>query len=145
MAFTGTESIRSNIVIGNMILEQVNTFTYLDCNISYREEKDTHSKITFFLQIPELLNNTLKPNLVQSSTILKLYKTLALPILLHGSGIWTLKQCVINRLRTAQMKYLRRIAGYSHLGHKRNEEIFRRTPCYIFRRKKNCTYTPNWF
>jgi hypothetical protein len=37
MAFKGTEPIRSKTVIDNMILEQVNTFTYLGCNISYQE------------------------------------------------------------------------------------------------------------
>jgi hypothetical protein len=57
----------------------------LGCNISYQEEKDIHSKITTFLQILGLLNNTLKPNLVQRSTRLKLYKTLALPTLSYGS------------------------------------------------------------
>jgi hypothetical protein len=39
MAVKGTEPIRSKIVIDSMILEQVNTFTYLGCNISYQEEK----------------------------------------------------------------------------------------------------------
>jgi hypothetical protein len=52
MAFKGTEPVRSKIVIDNMILEQVNTFTYLGCNISYQEDKDIHSKITKFLQTP---------------------------------------------------------------------------------------------
>jgi hypothetical protein len=33
MAFKGTEPIRSKIVIDNMTLEQVNTFTYLGRNI----------------------------------------------------------------------------------------------------------------
>jgi hypothetical protein len=75
-----------------------NTFTYLGCNISYQEEKDIHSKITTFLQILGLLNNALKPNLVQRSTRLKLYKILALPTLLYGSEIWTIKQCDKNRL-----------------------------------------------
>jgi transposase len=76
-----------------MILEQVNTFTYLGCNILYQEEKDIHSKTTTFLQILGLLNNTLKLDVVQRSTRLKLYKTLALPTLLYGSEIWTIKQC----------------------------------------------------
>jgi hypothetical protein len=75
--------------------------------MSYQEEKDIHSKITKFLQILGLLNNTLKPSLVQRGTRLKLYKTLALPTLLYGIEIWTIKQCNKNRLRTAEMKYLR--------------------------------------
>jgi hypothetical protein len=78
MAFKGAEPIRNKIVIDNMILEQVNIFTHLGCNISYQEQKDIHSKTTKYLQILGLLNNTLKPNLVQRSTRLKLYKSLAL-------------------------------------------------------------------
>jgi hypothetical protein len=72
MAFKGIEPIRSKIAIDNMILEQVNTFTYLGCNISCQEEKDMHSKLKKFLQILRLLNNTLKLNLLQRSTRLKL-------------------------------------------------------------------------
>jgi hypothetical protein len=103
MAFKGTEPIRSKIVI-DTILEQAKTFTYLGCNISYQEKKDIHSKITTFLQIQGLLNNTLTPNLVQRSTRLKLYKTLALPPLLHDSEIWTIKQYDKKRLRTTETK-----------------------------------------
>jgi hypothetical protein len=46
MVFIGTEPIRIKMVIDNTILEQVNTFTYLGCDISYQEEKDVHAKIT---------------------------------------------------------------------------------------------------
>jgi hypothetical protein len=70
-----------------MILEQAYTFTYL----GYNEEKDIHSKITKILQTLGLLNNTLKPNLVQRSTRLKLYKTLAL------SNTWTTTYETIKR------------------------------------------------
>jgi hypothetical protein len=70
-----------------------NTFICLGCNISYQEEKDIHSKIRKLLQILGLLNNTLKTNVVQRSTRLKLYKILALPSLLYGSEILTIKQC----------------------------------------------------
>jgi hypothetical protein len=144
MAFKGTESIRSKTVIDNMILEQVNTFTYLGCNISYQEEKDIHSKITKNLQILRLLNNTLKPNILHRSTRLKLYRTLAIPTLLYGSEIWTIKQCDKNRLRTAEMKYLRRTARYTLLNHKINEEILEElhvTPL----EDKLCTYRHKWF
>jgi hypothetical protein len=72
-----------------MILEQVNTFTYLGCNISYQEEKDILSNITEMLEILGLLS-TLKPNLVQRSTSLTLCKLLVLTTLLYGSEIWTL-------------------------------------------------------
>ncbi|KAJ4428270.1 hypothetical protein ANN_24287 [Periplaneta americana] len=45
------------------------------------------------------------------------------PILLYGREIWVLKQRDISRLRAAEMKYLRRTAGYTLLDHKRNEDI----------------------
>jgi hypothetical protein len=70
-----------------------------------------------------ILNNTLKANLVQRSTILELYKTLVLPTLLYGNEIWTIKQCDKNRLRTAEIKYLLQRARYTLLNHKRKEEI----------------------
>jgi hypothetical protein len=40
-----------------------------------------------------------------------------------GSELWTIKHCDKNRLRPAEMKYLRRTAGYTLLNLKRNEEI----------------------
>jgi hypothetical protein len=92
-----------------------------------------------FLQIPGL-----GPNLVQRSTRLKLYKTLALPTPLYGSEIWTIKECDKNRFRTAEMKYLRRTAGYTLLNHKRNKEILEElhvTPL----EDKLCTYRHKWF
>jgi hypothetical protein len=90
----------------------------------YSNYLGTHAFIiTKFLQILVLLNNTQKPNSVQRISRLKLYKTLALPTLLYGSEIWTLKQCDKNRLRTAETKYLRRTAGYILLDHKRQEGI----------------------
>jgi hypothetical protein len=98
----------------------------------------------FILQWLRLLNNTLKPNLVQISKRLKLYKTLALPALLYGTEIWTIKHCEKNRIRTAEMKYLQRTAGYTLLSHKRNEEILEElhvTPL----QDKLCTYRHKWF
>jgi hypothetical protein len=113
-------------------------------NVSRQEEKDIHSKITTFLQILGLLSNILKPDLVQRNIRLKLYKTLALPTLLYGSEIWTIKQCDKNRLRTAEMKYVLRTAEYTLLNHKRNEEILEEhhvTPL----EDKLCTYRHKWF
>jgi hypothetical protein len=73
-----------------------------------------------------------------------LYKTLALATLLYGSEIWTLKQCDKNRLRTAEMKYLRRTAGYTLLDFKRNEEILEELHVTSLE-EKLCTYRHKWF
>jgi hypothetical protein len=100
--------------------------------------------ITKFLQILVLLNNTQKPNLGQRISRLKLYKTLALPTLLYGSEIWTLKQCDKNRLRTAETKYLLRTEGYTLLDHKIIEGILEKLHVTSLE-EKLCTYRHNWF
>lgn len=91
MAFKGKEPIRSRIVIGGKIVEQVNTFRYLRNEISYHGEVDVASKITKFLRVTGLINRTLKNNLVQRETRLKVYNILAVPMLTYGCEIWALK------------------------------------------------------
>jgi hypothetical protein len=49
------------------------------------------------------------------------FSVLAVPSLLCGCEIWTLKQRVIRRLKIAEMKFTRPTAGYSLLGHRKNE------------------------
>jgi hypothetical protein len=46
MAFCGMEQIRSKAYNNNRILEQVNTFNCLGCNIFYEGEKDLNMKGT---------------------------------------------------------------------------------------------------
>jgi hypothetical protein len=91
MAFKRRDPTRSKMVINNKIIEQVNTFNYLGNLVSYEKEQDIDNKITKFLQITVIVNNTFKPKKVQKSTRIKLYTTLALPVLLYGSETWTVK------------------------------------------------------
>ena len=51
MAFKGRDPVRSKLVITKYIIEQINTFIYLGCCISYQNEKDVAVKISKFLQI----------------------------------------------------------------------------------------------
>ena len=44
---------------------------------------------------------------------IKLYNTLALPVLLYGSETWTTKASDARRITVAEMKYIRRTAGYT--------------------------------
>jgi hypothetical protein len=121
-AFLGQQPVRSKIVIENKILEQVNTFNYLGCHVSY-EGEDIQDKITKFLKILGLLNNVLKPNQVHKTTRLKVYNTLAVPALTYGSEIWTLRKQDQSRLTTTEMKFHRKTNGYTSMDHKQNEEI----------------------
>jgi hypothetical protein len=45
------------------------------------------------------------------TTSVKLYNTLALPVLLYGSETWTIKARSARRITAAEMKYMRRTAG----------------------------------
>jgi hypothetical protein len=61
MVFKGQVPIRSKVIIGNTVLEQVNMFTCLECKISCKMEKGCNFKIKVW-EILVILKNILKPN-----------------------------------------------------------------------------------
>jgi hypothetical protein len=63
----------------------------------------------------EILNITFKPALIQKSSRIKVYKALAVPILLHGSEIWTLRQKDKKRLTSGELIFFRRKAEHTLL------------------------------
>lgn len=86
-------TFKGQIGLNNSIQEQVNAFICLGCNISCGEEKDVTLKISKYIQI-------LKQSLVQRHSRSKVYKILAIPSLLYGREIWTLKQRHTRKLKT---------------------------------------------
>jgi hypothetical protein len=56
-------------------------------------------------------------------TRIKLYNTLALSVLLYGSGTWTIKAGEARRITAAEMKYIRRAAGCTRADYKTNTQI----------------------
>ncbi|KAJ4430122.1 hypothetical protein ANN_22332, partial [Periplaneta americana] len=56
-------------------------------------------------------------------TRLKVYKTLARPVLTYGSEAWTIRKADEQRLMTAEMRFMRRTAGCSLLEHRKNVDI----------------------
>jgi len=55
-------------------------------------------------------------------TTIKLHNTLALPVLLYGSETWTVKARDARRITAAEMKYMRRTAGYTWTDYKTNAQ-----------------------
>jgi hypothetical protein len=55
-------------------------------------------------------------------TIIKLYNTLVLPVLLYGSETWTIKARDARRITAAEIKYMR-TAGYNWTDFKTNTQI----------------------
>ena len=122
MAFKGRDPVRTKIVIDNKIIEQVNSFNYLGNIISYEKEMDIDNKLHNYLKITGIINNVFRPQETLKKTRIKLYNTLALPVLLYGSETWTIKARDARRITAAEMKYMR-TAGYTWADYKTNSHI----------------------
>jgi len=72
--------------------------------LSYEGEMDIDNKVNNFFNITGILNNVFRPQKTLKKTRIKLYNTLALPILLYGSEIWTIKASDARRITAAEMK-----------------------------------------
>jgi hypothetical protein len=81
--------------------------------ISYEREPDIEKKLNNYLKITGTLNNVFRPQEALKKTRIKLYNTLALPVLLYGSETWTIKAKDASRITAAEMKYMKRTAGYT--------------------------------
>ena len=94
---------------------EVSLFNYLGntCTISYEGELDIDMKLNNFLKITGILNNVFRPKKNLKKTRIKLCNTVALPVLLYGSETWTIKASDARRITAAEMKYMRRTAGYT--------------------------------
>ena len=123
LAFHGKKPTRSKIVIDGKIIEQVKAFKYLGTDISYLGEVDVEKKITKFIKISGLINRIMPPNSLRRETRLKVYNTFAIPMLTYGSETWVLRKRDKKRTEAAEMRFLRRTAGYTLLDRKKNESI----------------------
>ena len=67
--------------------------------------------------------NVFRPEKTLKKTRIKLYNTLALPVLLYGSETQTIKARDARRITAAEMKYMRRTAEYICTNYKTNTQI----------------------
>lgn len=122
MAFLGSYPIRSKIVLNNKIIEQVNTFKYLGCNVTYNKSREIDEKLNAFNYFCGTIRRTLGRK-VRKETLLKFYKVMALPALLYGCENWVLRKKDERRIEAVEMKFFRFVAGYTLLDKKRSEDI----------------------
>lgn len=122
MAFRGKHPVRSKIIINNTVIEQVSHFKYLGCDITYDYDKDVNIKTQRFQAICGTIAKNLKKK-TRKETQIKFYKTMAIPTLLYGCEAWTLKKNDINRIQSAEMKFLRGVKGCTRLDRYRNDDI----------------------
>ena len=123
VAFKGKDPCRSKIVIGGKIVEQVSTFKYVGVNISYQGEVDVQNKLNRFLRVSGSINRTLRANKVSREARLKVYNTLAIPVLTFGCEVWSLRKTDKQRITAAEMRFLRRTAGVTLRDRIRSEVI----------------------
>ena len=95
MAFKGWDPVRTKIVVDNKIIEQVNLFNYLGNMICYEKKLDIDNKLHNYFKITGIINNVFRPQNTLKKTRIKLYNTLALPVLLYGSETWTILKQVM--------------------------------------------------
>jgi hypothetical protein len=101
------------------------------------------NKLHNYLKITGILNCVFRPQITLKKTRIKLYNTLALPVLLYGSETWTVKAKADRRITAAEIKYMRRTAGYIWIDYKTNTQIakeFKITPVL----DKLLEYKRNW-
>ena len=84
---------------------------------------DIDDKLHNYLKFTGILNNVFRPQKTLKKTRIKLYNTLALPVLLYGSETWTIETRDARRITAADMKYMRRTAGYTQRDFKTNTQI----------------------
>jgi len=84
---------------------------------------DIDNKLHNFLKITGILNNVFRPQKPLKKIRIKLCNTLALPVLLYGSETWTIKARDTRRITAAEMKYMRRTAGYTWTDYETNTQI----------------------
>jgi hypothetical protein len=120
-AFQGKYPVRSKIILNNKsIIEQVSNFNYLGCNVTYKYVEDLNDKLNKFQNVCGVIARTVKKK-TRKETDLKLYKIMAVPVLLYGSETWTLRKRDWSRIQAAEMKYLRTVKGCTRLDQIRNE------------------------
>lgn len=122
MAFQGKFPLRCKLLIQNQGIEQVSSFKFLGCDLSYMGEIDAEKKIEKFNRICGTIRRTLKGK-VRKETYMKFYKTMAVPCGLYGSETWTLDTKTRSKIQAAEMKFLRGCLGVTKRDRLRNEDI----------------------
>ncbi|KAJ4432933.1 hypothetical protein ANN_15190 [Periplaneta americana] len=75
MAFIGILPKRMKILIGSNVVEQVTSFNYLGCTVSYLRNMDMEKNVGKFQQICDTIKSL--RNITTEEAYLKLYKTMA--------------------------------------------------------------------
>jgi hypothetical protein len=79
-------------------------------------------KFANFVKVLGIINQIFKLFLVSRRTRIHIYKTLARLVPSYKSEAWTIRRTDEKILISAEMRFLRRTAGYTHWNHKINKD-----------------------
>jgi hypothetical protein len=105
------------------MIEQVNSFDYLGSVVPYEKEVDIDNNLNNYLKITGIIYHTFRPQKTWKKIRINLHNTLSLTALLHNSGNWIIIMRDWRRITAAEMKYMRKTAGYSWIDYKTNTVI----------------------
>jgi hypothetical protein len=91
-----------------LAMNYINLYNLFEMKVTYIQQK-----LATFSYILGILNNSFEPTLLQTFSRIKVYNALAVPIVLYGSEIWTLRNKDKKRLTSIEMKVFRKTAGYA--------------------------------
>jgi len=84
---------------------------------------DTDNKLNNYLKITGIINNMFRPQKTLKKIRIKLCNTLALPALNYGPENWTIQARRARIIAAAEVKYMRKTAGYTWTDCKTNIQI----------------------
>jgi hypothetical protein len=113
---------RTKIAINNSIIEEVNSFNYLGYTITILNNRDLGINMNRFNQMCSTTRRALN-NKIRKETQIRFYQATAVPALTYGSEIWAITKKQEGKIETAEMKFLRSVAGYTRKGQIRNTTI----------------------
>jgi hypothetical protein len=86
MALRGTEPVTNKICVDDRILEQINTFNYLRCYISYEEEKDLNVKTVNIVKLLGIVKSDVRAVMRLKAYRNAIYNIIpARPLLYYGT------------------------------------------------------------
>lgn len=120
------EPRRCKLAIYDQSVEQVMSFKYLGANITSNRDlrSEVKAQTTKASMISGYLRDLIWRNKYMSTrSKVRIYKTCVRPVLTYAVETRAENTITKRLLRTAEMRILRSIAGYTLFDHKRNEEI----------------------
>jgi hypothetical protein len=92
---------------------------------SCEKEVEIDNKLNKYLKNTGVSNNMLTQHKLLKKTRIKQHNTLALPALLYGTGNWIIKARDARRITAAELKYIRKTAGYTWANYKTNTKFIK--------------------